>query len=48
LRTGLLDAFRHLLPNDNFHSQTPVKMPHLTYFAVKNASWQLWLRIEIG
>jgi len=39
LRTRLPDAFHHLVPNDNFYCQTPLKKtPNLTYLAVKNAS----------
>jgi len=41
LRTRLPDAFHHLVPNDNFHCQTPFKTPNLTYLAVK-------MRTEIG
>ena len=35
LRTRLTDAFNHLVSNDNFHCQTPLKTPSLTYLAVK-------------
>jgi len=42
VQTRLPDAFHHLVPNDNFHCQTPLKTPNL---AVKNAIWQIWLRM---
>jgi len=53
---GDADSVRHLTPvdlsprlaKDNIHCQTPLKNPHLTYFALTNARWQLLLRIEIG
>jgi len=48
LQTWLPDAFHHLVQNDNFHCQTLWKTPKLTYLAVKNASWQIGLRIQIG
>jgi len=35
LRTRLPDAFRHSVPNDNFHCQMSLKMTNLTYLAVK-------------
>jgi len=41
-------CFAPPVPNDSFHCQTPLKAPNLTYLALKNASWQIWLRIEIG
>ena len=47
-RTRLPDSFHHLVPNDNFHCQTPLETPILTYLAVENASYQMWLRIDIG
>jgi len=44
LRTQLADNFHHLVPNDNFHCQVPLKKtPNLTYLAEKNASWQIYL-----
>jgi len=44
-RLRYTDAFHRVVPNDNFYA---FKTPNLTHFAVKNASWQIWLRIEIG
>jgi len=41
----LPDAFYHLVTNDNVHCQTPLKTPNVTYLAVKDASWKIWLRI---
>jgi len=35
LRKRLPDAFHHLVLNDNFHCQMRLKMPNLTYLAVK-------------
>ena len=35
LLTRLPDVFHHLVPNDNFHCQMPLKTPNLTYLAVK-------------
>jgi len=40
LRTWFAKCFSPLVPNDDFHCD-------VTYLAVKNASWQIWLRIEI-
>jgi len=48
LRIRLPDAFHHLVPNDNFHCQTPLKNAKFDLFDSENASSQLWLRIEIG
>jgi len=48
LRTRLPDAFRHLVPDNNFHCQTPVKNAKFDLFGSENLSWQIWLRIEIG
>jgi len=48
--TRLPDAFHHFMTNDNFHCQTPLRKAKfdLGLFASENASWQIWLRIEIG
>jgi len=35
LRTQLLDAFHHLVPNDNFHCQTPLKNAEFDLFSSK-------------
>jgi len=50
LLARLPDAFHHLVPNNNFHCQTPLKKkPNFIYFALQNASWQIcMLRIETG
>jgi len=49
MRTRLSDAFHCLVPNVNFYCQTALKnAKDLTYLAVKNASWQIWLQIQIG
>jgi len=40
VQTWLPDVFHYLVQNNNFHCQMPLKMPNLTYLAVKNASWQ--------
>jgi len=48
LQTRLPDTFHCLVSNDNFYCQTPLKTLNLTYLAVKNDSWQIWLQIEIG
>jgi len=42
------DAFRYLASNDNFHCQMPFKNPKFDLFGSENASWQIWLQIEIG
>jgi len=47
-RTQLPDAFHQLVPNDNFHCQTPSKSTIFDLFVSENASWHIWLRIEIG
>ena len=46
--TIIPDAFHHLVPDDYFHCQRPLKTPNLTYLAVKSVSCQMWLRTEIG
>jgi len=48
LRTRLPNAFHHLVPNDNFHCQTPLKNAKFYLFGSENASWQIWLQIKIG
>jgi len=50
LRTRLPDAFHYLmdLSNDYFHCQTPLKNAKSELFGSENASWQIWLQIEIG
>jgi len=48
LWTWLPDAFHHLVPNDNFHYQTPLKNARFDLFGNENASWQMWLQTEIG
>jgi len=45
LRTRLPAAFHHLVPNDNFHCQTPLKNATFYIFGSENASWQIYLRI---
>jgi len=47
-RTRLPGAFHNLVPNDNFHCQTPLKNAKFDLFGNENASWQIWLQIEIG
>jgi len=41
-------CFYHLVPNDNFHCQTPLKNAKFDLFGSENTSWQIWLSIEIG
>jgi len=41
LRTRLPDAFRHLVPNDHFHYQTPLKNANCDLFGSENASRQI-------
>jgi len=48
LRTRLPDGFYYLVSNDNFHCQTPLKNAEFDLFGSENASWQIWLQIEIG
>ena len=49
LRTRLPDAF-HLVQNDNCHCQTlsTLKNAKFDLFGSEKASWQIWLRTEIG
>jgi len=54
LRKRLPGTFHQVLPNDNFLCQTPLKNDELDLFgiekchlALKNAIWQIWLRIKI-
>jgi len=51
LRTRSLDAF-HLVQNDTFHCQTLYKIyfenAKFDLFGSEKASWQIWLRTEIG
>ena len=42
LRMRLSYAFHYLVPNAFWRTL------NVTYMAVKNASWQIWLQIEIG
>jgi len=48
MRTRLPGAFYHLMPNDNFHCQTPLINAKFDLFGSENTSWQIWLSIEIG
>jgi len=48
LQTWLPNAFYYLVSNDNFHCQTPLKNAKFDLFGSENASWQIWLQIEIG
>jgi len=48
LRTRLPDAFHYLESNDNFHCQSSLKNAKFDLFGSDNASWQVWLQIEIG
>ena len=41
LRTRLPDAFHHLVPNDNFQCQAPMKNAKFDLVGNENASWQL-------
>jgi len=47
-RTRLPDAFHHLVPNDSFHCQAPFKNAKFELFCTENASWQIWLGIQIA
>jgi len=44
LRTWLPDAFHCLVSNDNFQFENA----KFDLFGSENASWQIWLQIEIG
>jgi len=48
LKTWLPDAFHHLVPNDNFHCQMSLKNAKFDLFGSESATWQIWLRIQIG
>jgi len=44
----LPDAFWYLVSDDNFHSQMPLKNAKFDLFGSENASWKIWLQIEIS
>jgi len=41
LRTRLPDVFHHLVPNNNFLCQTPLKNAKFDLFGRENGSWQI-------
>jgi len=48
LRTRLPDAFHHLVPNDNFHWQTPLKNAKFDLFSSEKCQLQIQLRMMFG
>jgi len=50
LRTRLPDAFRHLVPNDNFYSQTPLKNAKFDLFGSEKYQLianRVWLIVTV-
>jgi len=43
LRTRSPDVFHHLVPNDNFQCQTPLKNAKFDLFGSENVSCQIWI-----